>query len=237
MRILAVDTSSASCSVGLLFKGRLMAEATSEKKETHSRHLMSLIHAVFEMAGERCNDLDLLAVVTGPGSFTGIRIGVSTVQGLAMALSKPVESVSSLEALAIQALPSPYVVCPILDARRCEVYMALYRYENQHLKQIRKDCVISPQRLLASIDEPCYFIGSGAQIYGELIQKKMGSNAVLAGRRLSKIRAETVGRIALKKNKARQLKKSESQIPHYIRPSDAELSAEKNRKSNDSQQS
>ena len=229
MRILAIDTSGTSCSVAILSERRLAAEVTSEKKQTHSRHLMSLIHTVFKMAGMPCGDVDLLAVVNGPGSFTGIRIGVSTVQGLAMALGKPVLSVSSLEALAVQAGPLQIVICPILDARKGEVYMALYRYENDLLTQIQADRVIEPLRLMDQIEEPCFFIGSGAQIHGRVIRQRLGGKAILAGQRRSKIRAETVARIALQKSEDRPLQKVNPLIPHYVRKSDAEIQAGKKR--------
>jgi tRNA threonylcarbamoyladenosine biosynthesis protein TsaB len=102
MKILALDTATDSCSVAATDDGTLAAELTIRKNQTHSKHLMELIHSVLEIAGFGVGDLDGLAVTVGPGSFTGLRIGISTIKGLAHALDKPVVGVSTLEALARQ---------------------------------------------------------------------------------------------------------------------------------------
>jgi tRNA threonylcarbamoyladenosine biosynthesis protein TsaB len=138
MRILSIDTATASCSVGVMNAERLLAEVTSEKKQTHSKHLMGMIDTAVRVAGVSLAEMDAFAVNIGPGSFTGIRIGVSTAQGLAMALSRPVVGVSSLEALARQAGMSNYLICPVLDARKNEVYAALYQFKKNGLRQLVK---------------------------------------------------------------------------------------------------
>ena len=225
MRILAVDTSTLSCSVGILDDGWLRAETTGTKKQTHSRHLMQMIDLVIDMADIRLDEMDAFAVVTGPGSFTGIRIGVSTIQGFAMALSKPVVGVSSLNALAHQAMPSHGLICPLMDARKGEVYAALYRFEKETLQQVMGDRVISPEDLIARLDAPCLFIGNGVTIHRKVIQRKLGANALFARTGMNTIRAETVGRIAAQQIVTRDMESPSLLIPHYIRKSDAEIAA------------
>jgi tRNA threonylcarbamoyladenosine biosynthesis protein TsaB len=227
MRILSVDTATLSCSVGVLDAGRLTAEATSEKKQTHSKHLMKMIDTVVHMAGIRMDEMDAFAVTIGPGSFTGIRIGISTVQGLATALGKPAVGVSSLEALAHQAGCGPYLICPLLDARKGEVYTALYQSEKDGLRRIIEDHVSSPEKMLYRIDAPCLFVGNGAQVYGELIEEKLGAHAMFAGAILNNIRAETVGRIAMRRVQTKDHKNFNQLIPQYIRKSDAQISSAK----------
>lgn len=223
MRILAVDTSTPSCSVGILDAEMLMAEATSEKKQTHSRHLMEMIDSVVHMAGIRINEMDAFAATIGPGSFTGIRIGVSTVQGFAAALSRPVVGVSSLEALAHQTRPGPSLICPLLDARRGEVYAALFQFEKDGLRRIMEDHVSQLEKMLCRIDAPTVFVGKGAQAYEKLIGKKLGAHAMFAGAMPGKIRAETVGRIAVRRIQTRDHENLNQLIPCYIRRSDAEI--------------
>ena len=106
MKILAVDTSTISCSVGIADGEQMLAEETRADKQTHSKHLMKQINDVINRSGISVRDIDGLAVVTGPGSFTGLRIGISTIKGFAMALSKPVVAVSSLACLANHFAPS-----------------------------------------------------------------------------------------------------------------------------------
>lgn len=225
MRILSVDTATVSCSVGVLDAGRLMAEITSEKKQTHSKHLMKMIDTAIHTAGVRMDEIDAFAVTIGPGSFTGIRIGVSTVQGFAMALSKPVVGISSLEALARQVGPSTCPICPLLDARKNEVYAALYQSTKSGLRQVIEEHVAPLESLLHRIDAPCFFVGKGAQVYAELIEEKLGERAMFTEMILNKVRAETVGRIATQRIQTKNRENLNQLNPHYIRKSDAEMNS------------
>jgi tRNA threonylcarbamoyladenosine biosynthesis protein TsaB len=130
MRVLAVDTATTSCSVAIVDKTSLLSEFTLYREQTHSKHLMDMIKAALRMSGLNFSDLDGFAVTRGPGSFTGLRIGISTIKGLAVVLEKPVVGVSSLEALALQVSYSRDLICPILDARKGEVYFSRYRFLN-----------------------------------------------------------------------------------------------------------
>lgn len=227
MRILSVDTATVSCCVGILDDDRVLAEVTNEKRQTHSRHLMTMIDAALGMAGLRIDELDAFGVTRGPGSFTGVRIGVSTVQGLARGISKPVVGVSSLEALAHQSRSDQYLICPMMDARRGEVYTSLYRSEKQGLNRLIEETVCSPDYLARQIDGACLLVGNGSSTYREVIRGMLGDRAVFAAPALNRVRAETVGRLALQTIRNAEQDVSDLLVPHYIRPSDAETNQSK----------
>lgn len=223
MRILAVDTAAKSCSVAIMAAGSLSAELITLKDETHSKHLMELIHKVLGMAGFRVGELDGLAVTIGPGSFTGLRIGVSTVKGLAHALNKPVVGVSSLDALAWQCADRSHLICALLDARKGEVYSATYRFENDTLTQKSLENVTAPEAAVEGLKEPCVFIGSGAQLYRRNIINVLGNLANFVPEDQNIIRASSVGFLSMEKFKTHDTSEAAGLVPHYIRKSDAEL--------------
>jgi tRNA threonylcarbamoyladenosine biosynthesis protein TsaB len=223
MRILAVDTAAKSCSVAIMTAGSLSAELITLKDETHSKHLMELIHKVLGMAGFRVGELDGLAVTIGPGSFTGLRIGVSTVKGLAHALNKPVVGVSSLDALAWQCADRSHLICALLDARKGEVYSATYRFENDTLTQKSLENATAPEAAVEGLKEPCVFIGSGAQLYRRNITNVLGNLANFAPEDQNIIRASSVGFLSMEKFKTHDTSEAAGLVPHYIRKSDAEL--------------
>lgn len=223
MRILAVDTAAKSCSVAIMAAGSLSAELITLKDETHSKHLMELIHKVLGMAGFRVGELDGLAVTIGPGSFTGLRIGVSTIKGLAHALNKPVVGVSSLDALAWQCADRSHLICALLDARKGEVYSATYRFENDTLTQKSLENVTAPEAAVEGLKEPCVFIGSGAQLYRRNITNVLGNLANFAPEDQNIIRASSVGFLSMEKFKTHDTSEAAGLVPHYIRKSDAEL--------------
>ncbi|MGD9281552.1 MAG: tRNA (adenosine(37)-N6)-threonylcarbamoyltransferase complex dimerization subunit type 1 TsaB, partial [Desulfobacterales bacterium] len=165
MKILALDTATQSCSVAVTNDGFLSAELSIVKSQTHSKHLMELIHSVLEIAGFHPGDLDGLAVTIGPGSFTGLRIGISTVKGLAYALARPVVGISTLEALAWQCGQTSYLICPLIDARKGEVYGATYGFNEGRLIQKTGPRAMVPEAVVEDIKSPCVFIGTGARLY------------------------------------------------------------------------
>lgn len=126
MKILAVDTATKSCSVALTEDDAVLAETTTHSGQTHSRHLLNIVDAVIARAGLTLNQIDGFAVSIGPGSFTGLRIGISTVKGLAYGRGRPVVGVSSLEALSRQCPQTPQQICAMIDARKQEVYFCFY---------------------------------------------------------------------------------------------------------------
>lgn len=228
MRILAVDTATKSCSVAIIDEESLLAELTTVRDQTHSKHLLEMITSVSQAAGLNISDLFGLAVSIGPGSFTGLRIGISTIKGLAVALNKPVAGISSLEALASQSTPCPYLLCPILDARKGEVYFGRYRFNGHALEKEGAERVLPPKEAVDDIREPCVFLGSGAQLYREIIETQLGELAYFASQFNNTIRASAVASLGMQKFKKFETDDVARLAPNYIRKSDAELSFGRN---------
>ncbi|MGD9239358.1 MAG: tRNA (adenosine(37)-N6)-threonylcarbamoyltransferase complex dimerization subunit type 1 TsaB [Desulfobacterales bacterium] len=223
MKILAVDTATKSCSVAIIEAGSLSTELTSLKDQTHSKHLMELIHNALGISGFGAADIDGLAVTIGPGSFTGLRIGVSTIKGLAHALDKPVAGISSLDVLAWQCADRSYLICPLLDARKGEVYSATYRYNHDTLTPKSPETASAPEAAIQKIKEPCVFIGSGAQLYRKRISTVLGDLAHFAPQSQNIIRASSVAFLSMERFKTHDTVTAADLVPHYIRKSDAEL--------------
>ncbi|MEJ2102210.1 MAG: tRNA (adenosine(37)-N6)-threonylcarbamoyltransferase complex dimerization subunit type 1 TsaB, partial [Desulfobacterales bacterium] len=223
MKILALDTATKSCSVALTDNGSLSAELTTLKDQTHSKHLMELIHSVFEIAGFGVRDVDGFAVTIGPGSFTGLRIGISTIKGLAHAVGKPVVGISSLKALAWQCDDQNHSIYPFLDARKGEVYWATYRFEGVRLVQKSPARATAPEAALDHIKNPCVFIGNGAQLYRQQITTKLGYLAHFAPKDKDILRASSIAFLSIERFNARDTDEVADLIPQYIRKSDAEL--------------
>ena len=226
MRILAVDTATISCSVAIVDGGSLTAEFTLNRKETHSRHLMEMIDTILKISGSDLSGVDGFAVTKGPGSFTGLRIGISTIKGLAAASGKPIVGVSSLKALAAQVPYSPNLICPLMDARKGEVYFSRYRFINGRLKRQTEEQVTGPENALDDLKESCLFVGDGALIYKDIILEKLGALASFAPMPHHTIRASVVAHLCMAKFNNKKTDKIENFSPRYIRRSDAELKIE-----------
>ena len=224
LRILAVDTATRCCSVAVQAGGRLVAETAVLSDRTHSEHLMGMIREALKSAGLTIRAINGMAVSIGPGSFTGLRIGISTVQGLALAGGKPCVGVSSLEAMACACLPWPHGIWALMDARKGELYSGRYRERSGRLEQLGPEQVLPLEAVLGSIDFPHLFIGDGAERYGERIRSALGDLAVFAPPERNFPRAGTLARLAqpslMKGGGGRD---AGLLVPHYLRRSDAEL--------------
>ena len=223
MRILAVDTATTSCSVAIVDRASLVAELTLNKNETHSKHLMEMIHTILKISGFGLSAVDGFAVTKGPGSFTGLRIGISTIKGLAAASEKPIVGVSSLKALAAQVHFSPDLICPLIDARKGEVFFSRYRFINGHLEKKTTEQVTRPEEALDHLKESCLFVGNGAVLYKNKILEILGRFASFAPINHNTIRASTVAYLSIAKFKSKKTDEIEKFSPYYIRRSDAEL--------------
>lgn len=223
MKILAVDTATKDCSVAVIDANSILAESTSTIDLTHSRLLLNLIDTVLEKAGLKPAHLDGFAVTVGPGSFTGLRIGIASIKGLAYSLAKPLVGVSSLETLAFQCRQTPLLICPLLDARKQEVYYCHYRFDGGKLARKIQESVGSPADVVREIREPCLFVGNGATLYQELISAELGKTALFADKNQHSIQASTVARLSLQRLSRRESDDVALLVPNYIRQSDAEL--------------
>jgi tRNA threonylcarbamoyladenosine biosynthesis protein TsaB len=223
MKILAVDTSSRSCSVAVIENRRLLAEILKEDGETHSRHLMDMVKKALELSGLFPLGIDCFGITEGPGSFTGLRIGISTVKGLAAATGKPLAGISTLDALAAQVLPTNYLICALIDARKGEVYSARYRFKEGLIRKVSHEEVLDPEKAADGIKEPSLFIGDGASLYRDLIEKKLGGLAYFPSQFFNVIRASTVAFMSLKKYEDGDAADPALFAPRYIRKSDVKL--------------
>ena len=223
MKILAVDTSSRTYSVALANGVRILGEHTALLDDTHSRHLMDAIARVMEDAGENLSSIDLLAVISGPGSFTGLRIGISTVLGLSFSLSRPVAGVSALRALAAGVPEQERPVWAVIDAKRAQVYTACYRRISGRLERVTDECAISPQQWLDTIHEDCVMAGDGALLYKQIIQERLGGKVSFAAGDVQVIQASVVARMLHERFSGVAPGVLPPLVPRYLRTSDAKI--------------
>jgi tRNA threonylcarbamoyladenosine biosynthesis protein TsaB len=225
MRILGVDTSTSCGSLGIIDDDEVVAEYALSRQETHSAQLVPAIQALLKEARITIHEIDGLAVSLGPGSFTGLRVGLSTVKGLALAAEKPVVGVPTLDALASNLPFTPYLICPILDARKGEVYFALYKNGGGgQLERLTPYQVLSPLGLLEKIPlQDTVFLGYGVQVYGEFIRDQLGEKALFAPPHLRFLRGSTVAELGLGRIMQGEGDDISSMVPIYVRPSDAEI--------------
>ncbi len=137
MKILAVDSSGLVASVAVVEEDTMLAEYTVNYKKTHSQTLLPMLHEIVQMIELDLHSVDAIAVSAGPGSFTGLRIGSATAKGLGLALQKPIISIPTVEGLAYNLVGTNKLICPIMDARRNQVYTGLYQFEGQDRKSTR----------------------------------------------------------------------------------------------------
>ena len=167
MLILAFESSAKAASVALCRDGHLLSQYSQCSGLTHSRTLLPMAEDMLKNAELTLRDVDLIAVAHGPGSFTGIRIGVSTVKGLAWAGDKPCVGISTLEAMAWHGLAAGGVVCPVMDARRSQVYNALFEIKDGRPQRLCPDRPIALAELaedVKKLDAPVFLVGDGAAI-------------------------------------------------------------------------
>jgi tRNA threonylcarbamoyladenosine biosynthesis protein TsaB len=224
MKILGIDTSTRCGSVGLIHDQEVISEYHLNIPLTHSGRLLSAIDHLLKESGCPMEELDGWAISLGPGSFTGLRIGVSTVKGLAYATRKPVAGVSSLDVLASQISPTPYLICPILDARKGEVYTALYRYDKANFLNRRSDYqAMRPEDLVKKIKEKVIFVGDGIKTYGDYLKHSLFSFALFPNPFLHLPHGSAVARLGSELLHKGVFLDVEAFTPIYIRPSEAEI--------------
>jgi tRNA threonylcarbamoyladenosine biosynthesis protein TsaB len=221
MKVLAIETSTLMGSVAVVEERAILCELTLHVAETHSSQLMPAIDYVLKTAGCSPDGIDAFAAALGPGSFTGLRIGLSTMKGLAVAASKPLVGIPTLEAMAWAFPYCPYVICPMLDARMKEIYAARFRAGSGNISRLSEDLVLPVPALLKDADKETLFFGSGAERYREQISEIMGDLAHFPSFEISGARASTVGFLALEKLEAGEIADIDAIEPLYIRESQA----------------
>lgn len=221
--ILAVDTATEICGVALTIDGRVQAELILNQGVTHTRSVLAAIDAVLGISGLAPADVDAFAVTRGPGSFTGLRIGISTVKALSLSGAKPLVGISSLEVLAHQASGSSTLICPMMDARRREVYWALYRRDADDIAPVHEERVGPVSDIVDAIGESCQFIGNGVALYRMELLKGVTHPVQWARNEWNDLRPAVLARLAWERFKAGKTCDVGTFAPVYLRKSDAEL--------------
>jgi len=223
MLVLGVETSTMQGGAALVGDDGLCSEYTLNVEATHSERLLPTIDRMFRDAGVGLDTLSGLAVSIGPGSFTGLRIGLSTVKGLAYATGLPVVGVPTLEALASSVPFGREQVCPVLDARKQEVYAALFRCERGALVRIMEDTALAPEALCGKIRRPTIFLGDGLAVYGDLFRRLLGDRMLIPPPPSCGARPAYVAELGRQRLLRGERDPVDSLVPRYLRPCEAEL--------------
>lgn len=221
MLICSVDSSATPASVCLFEDDKIIAEYYLNTGFTHSQTLMAMLESVLKISGKRADNIDLYAVNSGPGSFTGVRIGVSAVKGMAYAQDKPCVEVSTLESMAYNFLGSHTIVCACMDARRRQVYHGLFRVDGDRIERLCEDKAIAIEELLSGLPngEEIILVGDGA----ELVYQSAEDPAVkLAPPNLRYQRASSVALAAVETYNRGEAVSPAALMPRYLRLSQAE---------------
>ncbi len=225
MRILAVDTSSQVATAAVVDGEKLVCEEILNNKLTHSQTIMPMIQSVLNKSELLVSDIDLFAAVTGPGSFTGLRIGVSAVKALSHAANKPCAAVSTLEAMAYNIPFTDKLICPIMDARRGEVYNAVYRFNDGMIEEIRPPRALTIEECcddIRSLGVKTIFLGDGLPVFRERIKEMLGEMALFAPANLNAQMAASAAVAA----KGKEFIEYSKLAPVYLRKSQAERERE-----------
>ncbi len=222
IKILALDSTAEVSSVAVCQGERLLSEITVNTGNTHSETLLPAVEQALKMAQVTVNDIDLFACTTGPGSFTGVRIGVATIKGIAYGKNKPCISVSTLEALAYNLSGTDGIVCPVMNARRSQVYNALFECESGCLTRLCPDRAIAISELdeeLSNVEKQIYLCGDGYNITVDGLKAVKPEHVPVRYRYQS---AYSVAQIALNKYENDETVSDTELVPIYLRPSQAE---------------
>ena len=220
MKILGIDTSSSSLSVAVMDDNLLKGEFTLNHKLTHSEQMMPLLDSLLSHLELKMSDIDLIGVSVGPGSFTGIRIGVAAANAMAMALDIPVVGISSLEAMAYTAGETAYTIVSTFDAQRDRFYFNAYRFEDSELKALEAEDVLEKEDLIKKLESYDKVLLLGDAVF---INEELPLNVKKAKRAVRYVRASSVCELA---HRDYLLGKTGFAVPVYLRKSQAEIQFE-----------
>lgn len=228
MRILGIESSSLVAGVALVTDGILTAEYTVNYKKTHSQTLLPMLDEVSRLLELDLHTIDGIAVSAGPGSFTGLRIGSATAKGLGLALKKPLLAVPTVEALAYNLWGSSALICPIMDARRSQVYTGLY-YAEEELQTEKEPCAMDMHELISELNargERTVFLGDGVPVYESLIRRELTVAYSFAPPQSSRQRAASVAALGELYMKQGRTVTAADFKPEYLRKPQAERERE-----------
>lgn len=230
MFVLGIDTATRVAGAAVAGDDRLISERLIHNLQTHSQNIIPMISQVMDDAGLKPADLHGIAVTGGPGSFTGLRIGMSAAKAMGLALNLPVISISTLKALAWNLYRAEGLICPILDAKKNEVYTCAYRSGDSGLEEVFSSAALSPGQLIDYLKEfgaeKVNFLGDGVPVYGDTIKTALGGRAIFAPMINAFPRAGAVAELGLAKLRAGSLADPTFLQPVYLRRSEAEITWE-----------
>lgn len=224
MRILALDSSGLTATIAVVEEAQTVAEYTVNYKKTHSQTLLPMLDEVAKMIELDLDTIDAIAVSGGPGSFTGLRIGSATAKGLGLALGKPLIHIPTVDGLAYNLYGCKGVICPMMDARRNQVYTGIYRFEEGFETVVPQEAVAVSELVeqLNQIGEPVTFLGDGVPVYEELLGEGLKVPYRFAPPHLNRQRAAAVGTLALRYLREGRTETAAEHEPDYLRVSQAE---------------
>ena len=231
MRILALDSSGLVATVAIVEDEQTVAEYTVNYKKTHSQTLLPMLDEIVKMTEFDLNTIDAIAVAGGPGSFTGLRIGSATAKGLGLALDKPLIHVPTVDGMAYNLFGCKGLICPIMDARRNQVYTGIYRFENQ-FAVVEEQMALSVEELIGKLNqygEKVTFLGDGVPVYKTLLEEGLNIEYAFAPAHTNRQSAAAVGALGMQYLAEGKLESAKEHQPDYLRVSQAERErAEKN---------
>ena len=225
MRIIAIDSSSMVATVAVTTDGILNAEYTINHKKTHSQTLLPMIDEICKMTELDISTVDAIAISGGPGSYTGLRIGSATAKGFGLALNKPIINVPTMDALAYNMFSSSYIVCPIMDARRGQVYTGIYRFKGTKMEVLKNQCIMMIDKLIYELDKigmPVMFLGDGVDTQRNVIENIMATEYHFAPVSMNRQKASSVAALAELYYMEDRFEKARDHKPEYLRLSQAE---------------
>lgn len=232
MNILAIDASGLSGSVAYISDYKLVGEYYICHKLTHSQTVMPMLEHLKNMIGLELDKIDAIAVTSGPGSFTGIRIGVATAKAMALAIGVPIIGIPTLDVMANNITFADKLICPIMDARRNQVYTSLYKWEESTLQRVEEYLAVPIDELLEKIaDQEVIFLGDGVDVLRSQIVDKMGDKAHFAPSFLHMQRASVLAHLACEAYERGETEDADEFVPMYLRKSQAERELEEREKS------
>lgn len=225
MKILALDSSGLVASAAIVENDVTVAEYTINHKKTHSQTLLPMLDEIKQMTELELSTIDAIAVACGPGSFTGLRIGSATAKGLGLALDIPIIPVPTVDSLAYNLYGSQKLICPLMDARRNQVYTGLYTFEGEELVTLAEQCAVDISEIIDKINETgkeVIFLGDGVSVYEEKIKELTQVKFYMAPACCNRQRAACVASLGEKLYRLGVVQSAAEHAPDYLRLSQAE---------------
>lgn len=238
MRILAIDSSGLVATVAVVEEeneiSKTIAEYTINYKKTHSQTLLPMLDEIVKMTDMNLDTIDAIAVAGGPGSFTGLRIGSATAKGLGLALKKPLIHIPTVDGLAYNLCYTDRIICPIMDARRNQVYTGIYTSHEGNVEEVVGQCILPMDELIEKIkqsEKEVIFLGDGVPVFAGKIKEELGEKAFFAPAQMNRQKAGSVAQAGKRYFEEGKTETAAEHAPDYLRPSQAER--ERNQKNDE----